>query len=38
MEREALEGLIEQYEAHGGKNSFVHSVVEPEMQIWKVID
>lgn len=38
MEREALKGLIEQYEAHGGRNSFVHSVVEPEMQKWKIID
>lgn len=38
MEKEALEGLIEQYEAHGGKNSFVHSVVEPEIQKWKVVD
>lgn len=38
MEKEALEGLIEQYEAHGGKNSFVHSVVEPEIQTWKIID
>lgn len=38
MEKEALEGLIAQYEAHGGKNSFVHSVVEPEMQTWKVIE
>jgi len=38
MEKESLEGLINQYEAHGGKNSFVHSVVEPEIQKWKVID
>lgn len=38
MEKESLEGLIEQYEAHGGRNSFVHSVVEPEMQTWKVIE
>ena len=38
MEKEALEGLIKQYESHGGKNSFVHSVVETEMQTWKVID
>lgn len=38
MEKEALEGLIKQYEAHGGKNSFVHSIVEPEMQTWKVIE
>ena len=38
MEKEALEGLIKQYEEHGGKNSFVHSIVEPEMQKWKVIE
>ena len=38
MEKEALEGLIEQYEVHGGKNSFVHSVVEVEMQKWKVVE
>ena len=31
MEKEALEGLIKQYESHGGKNSFVHSIVEVEM-------
>lgn len=38
MEKESLEGLISQYEAHGGKNSFVHSIVETEMQKWKVIN
>lgn len=38
MEKEALEGLIKGYEAHGGKNSFVHSIVEPEMQTWILID
>lgn len=38
MERDTMRGLIEQYEAHGGKNSFVHTVVEPEMQKWKIID
>lgn len=38
MEKEALKGLITQYEAHGGSNSFVHSKVEVEMQTWKVID
>ena len=38
MEKEALEGLIKQYESHGGENSFVHSIVEPEMQTWKVIE
>lgn len=38
MEKESLEDLITQYESHGGKNSFVHSVVEPEIEKWKVID
>ena len=38
MEKEALEGLIKQYEEHGGKNSFVHSIVEPEMQKCKVVE
>lgn len=38
MEKESLKGLITQYESHGGKNSFVHSKVEPEIEIWKVID
>lgn len=37
MERDTMQSLIEQYEAHGGKNSFVHTVVEPEMQKWKII-
>ena len=36
MELEALEDLIETYEAHGGENSFVHSVVQKEMYTWKV--
>ena len=34
MELEALEGLIRAYEQSGGENSFVHSVVEPEMYTW----
>lgn len=38
MEKEALEGLIKQYENHGGTNSFVHSIVEPEIQTWKLIE
>lgn len=38
MEKEALNGLIKQYESHGGKNSFVHSIVEPAIQTWKVIN
>ena len=35
MELEALEDLIEEYEAADGENSFVHSVVQKEMYIWK---
>lgn len=37
MELEALEGLIETYENFGGKNSFVHSVVQKEMYTWEQI-
>lgn len=37
MALETLKELIEEYEAHGGDNSFVHSTVEPEMYEWKVI-
>lgn len=36
MELEALEGLIRAYEQSGGENSFVHSIVEPEMYTWDV--
>lgn len=36
MELEALEDLIATYEAHGGENSFVHSVVQKEMYAWEV--
>ena len=36
MELDALEDLIETYEAHGGENSFVHSVVQKEMYTWEV--
>ena len=36
MELEALEDLIETYEAHGGENSFVHSVVQKEMYTWEI--
>lgn len=36
MELEALEDLITTYELHGGKNSFVHSVVQKEMYTWEV--
>ncbi len=37
MALETLKELIEEYEAHGGLNSFVHSTVEPEMIEWKII-
>lgn len=37
MALETLKELIEEYEAHGGINSFVHSTVEPEMYKWKTI-
>lgn len=38
MEKEALETLIRSYEKAKGDNSFVHSVVEPELYCWEVID
>lgn len=38
MEKEALEDLIQEYEDAGGKNSFVHSVVQEEMYTWELID
>lgn len=37
MQFETLKELIEEYEVHGGMNSFVHSTVEPEMYTWKKI-
>lgn len=37
MALETLKELIEEYEVHGGINSFVHSTVEPEMYKWKII-
>lgn len=37
MALETLRDLIEEYEEHGGDNSFVHSTVEPEMYEWEVI-
>ena len=38
MEREALEDLIKSYELANGKNSFVHSLVEPELYCWELVD
>lgn len=38
MDKEAFLGLIKDYERHGGQNSFVHSVCEPELYTWKVVD
>lgn len=35
MEFEALNDLIEEYESAGGKNSFVHTIVQSEMYTWK---
>ena len=37
MQFEVLTELIEEYEEHGGVNSFVHSAVEPEMHEWTKI-
>lgn len=37
MEYESLSDLIDEYEAAGGENSFVHSVVQCEMQTWNRI-
>lgn len=38
MERESFMGLIRDYEAHGGSNSFVHKICEPESFTWKVVN
>ena len=38
MEKEAFEDLIKSYENAGGKNSFVHSICEPESNTWRLID
>lgn len=35
---ETLKDLIEDYERHGGHNSFVHSLVEKEMYTWDIIE
>lgn len=38
MEKEAFDGLIEEYESAGGENSFVHSKVQAESYLWKIED
>lgn len=38
MALETLRDLIEEYEEHGGDNSFVHSKVEPEMYTWRIVE
>lgn len=38
MQFEVLKEFIEEYEEHGGVNSFVHSTVESEMYEWKIIN
>ena len=37
MQYETLKELMEEYEEHGGNNSFVHTTVEPEMHLWEKI-
>lgn len=37
MQLEVLKELIEEYEEHGGDNSFVHSTVQIEMYEWEVV-
>ena len=38
MAFETLRDLIEEYEEHGGDNSFVHSIVEREMYTWQRVE
>lgn len=38
MEKEAFQDLIRDYEAHGGKNSFVHTICDPESCSWELTD
>lgn len=38
MAFETLQDLIEEYEEHGGLNSFVHTTVEKEMYEWEIVD
>ena len=38
IEMETLEGLIKTYEDYGGKNSFVHSLVQKEMYTWEHVE
>lgn len=37
MEKDTFEDLMKDYELHGGKNSFIHSICEPESYTWQVI-
>lgn len=38
MEREGFMGLISEYENAGGYNSFVHTIILPDVETWEVID
>lgn len=38
MEKEAFDDLIRSYEFSGWKNSFIHSICEPESCTWKVVE
>lgn len=38
MEKEGFEGLIDEYERAGGTNSFVHTVIVPDIETWEIIE
>lgn len=38
MEKDAFMGLVEDYESHGGQNSFVHDICLPESYTWKIVE
>ncbi len=38
MEKDAFMGLVEDYESHGGENSFVHETCLPESYTWKIVE
>mgnify|MGYP001150726039 CR=1 FL=1 len=38
MEKEAFKDLVDDYEAHGGTNSFVHEICVPESYTWKIVE
>ena len=38
MEKESMMDLIDSYERAGGQNSFIHTVILPEIKNWEVIE